>query len=963
MADNVFKGVIDAIAESDNELAGQLLTRISESHVHGREDGQLTTAAATQLTSPVSVFKATDVGKGIDFIEPIVGAATGFEGSYLVATFVDAYNVTLTKIDGSAPSFTDTDPIRWRFTTLRVETTLDFPTKDRQMQLWIGEEAEPIPYSEIVQVPGGQEFRGLGGHRLSIQGIIDAGAPATLTHEGAYFTADAVGKALWVLPEATPNGNEGPQLITAVASDGTSATVSPGGFAADQEIVWFHIKDYDSDKSYLTGLRPPSLERRALQEQSPVTDGSQSYSGIDRLRRALLVDYATEEELDRIGRNLAVTRPLGIDDEQFRCLLKTLSYLPKGTEYALELVLECLFPGGQYEIYEDLANFPNRVFIEIEDIGGDSTEFEGKTYMAPGPVDSGPAADQSPGRGGRELVTTTTATSMTLGTEPITVQDVLRAPVLQQLDMDVLPSADSPAWTYQAQNSATEGTIFTLGGDGTLTNVMGGTDNGGRYITTGLYPEPTDGSVVSVQAWFRASSITDIDDLPWGLAVEDTGIDASYGLFWSDNAAKLASDATSAGLGSFTIASVVDGDWHLMELRRETIGDKHFISAKVDGVLIYGRAYLSTETAFQASPTQDSVRFGYDYLTGTNQDWTVHWDQVRVLEHSTRNFFNSYREDGVFAGTDAVLQSASSAWVAGDVGKHVRIHSSADQRARGLWEIAAFNSGTAVELQGIASDEIVAVASVVQTGVGDDITPSASGVLLYDPNANFPAELRGGKITIAGATNPTNNGTFDIIARVDSTRIYIDNSAAVLETGGAFTWELLVNSVTLDDSRFTADDVGKAINISGSAIVPVSNDGDRIITAFISAKVVHVDGVEFQPELQLVYQFKPYDGSTIGLFAADTGVSFETVGTGGQSGSIVTTRDPLPLANTDVAVSYTSVLSAQIMRNEFVTNDGAAGSEPNIFYPFYIFDVDRATRQLLDEITAAGVIPSFEREF
>jgi len=34
-----------------------------------------------------------------------------------------------------------------------------------------------------------------------------------------------------------------------------------------------------------------------------------------------------------------------------------------------------------------------------------------------------------------------------------------------------------------------------------------------------------------------------------------------------------------------------------------------------------------------------------------------------------------------------------------------------------------------------------------------------------------------------------------------------------------------------------------------------------------------------------------------------------------------------------------------------------------VFYPFYLFDVDQATRQLMDEITAAGVLPAFERIF
>ena len=77
----------------------------------------------------------------------------------------------------------------------------------------------------------------------------------------------------------------------------------------------------------------------------------------------------------------------------------------------------------------------------------------------------------------------------------------------------------------------------------------------------------------------------------------------------------------------------------------------------------------------------------------------------------------------------------------------------------------------------------------------------------------------------------------------------------------------------------------------------------------------------------------------------------------------ITLGDSLPSASEAVSVWYTSVLSAQILRNEFVRNEGSLGVEPNIFFPFYLFDVDRATRQLMDEITAAGVIPEYARFF
>lgn len=957
MADNVFKGVIDAIAESDNELAGQLITRLRESHIHGRDDGRLEAVAPTRLTSPAATFQASDVGKGLDILEPLVGAPSGFEGCYLVASYVDAYNVTLTKVDGSLPTFTTTSPIRWRFTTLRVETTLDFPQRDRLMRLYIGEETEPIPYSQVVQTPGAQEFRGLGGHRLSIYGVVDSTAPTTLSHEGAFFEATDVGKTLFILPDdAGANGNEGPQLITAVASDGKSCTVSPGGLTADEERVWFQIKDCDDDTSYLTGLRPPSLERRALTEQSPVVDGSQSYSGMDQLRRAMLVDYAEEEELDRIGRNLAVDRPLGLADEEYRCLLKTLAYLPKATTYGLELVLGCLFPGGGYEIYEDLINFPNKIYIIIDAVGGDSLESEGRAFLAPGQVDNSgasPAAVTDYGRGGREKITSTTATTLTVGTTPITVSDVLRQPDEQELEMDVLPSADTPAWTYVNQG-AVEGSAFSVSGSLLAHTIGAATDNSGHYKRT-LYPQATPGSSVSLAAWFKVVSQTSVTGEPWGLAVHDAELGRSYGLFWGLTTAKLSDDGSTAGQGDETISTLDDGKWHRMELRRETVGTDHFISGYIDGAQVYGRAYRSTDFAAYAGTSE--ARFGYDELVGVTDTWSVSWDRVRLYEQSPRNYFNSTLFDGACTGSDAILRSASNPFLSGDVDKLVRIHSG-DNRVRGRWNIKTFSTAGAVELEGILSDEIVAVASIEISGVGDSIFVSSGTVLVEDAAGVFPDDVRGGYLTISGATNGANNGTFRIIGRESASRIYIENASAITETS-SFAWDLLINAVELDDPIFAPEDVTKELEIQGSAL---SNDGAREVIEYITPKEVRVSGSAFDAELQLQFRFNPYDGTTSGDFPVVSGLLFEIIETGTVAVSAVTLRDALPLANDEVEVGYTTVLSAQVVRNEFVENDGSLGSEPNIFYPFYLFDVDRATRQLLDEITAAGVIPAFERE-
>ena len=178
MADNVMKATVDAIAEADNEVAGFLVTRFRASHVHGQDNAEADVGSPTTLTSPVDIFKSDLVGMGLDIIKPAILALTGNEGSYVVATFVDAKNITLDKIDGAAATLITQKPIRWRLATLKVETTLEFKDNDRQMELWVGEEPEPVVYAALDQTPGAQEFLGIGPHRLEVRGSIASGSPA-----------------------------------------------------------------------------------------------------------------------------------------------------------------------------------------------------------------------------------------------------------------------------------------------------------------------------------------------------------------------------------------------------------------------------------------------------------------------------------------------------------------------------------------------------------------------------------------------------------------------------------------------------------------------------------------------------------------------------------------------------------------------------------------------------------------
>jgi hypothetical protein len=883
MADNVLKATVDAIADSDNELAGQLVTRVRSKLIAGRNDGQLATATPTRLISPEDVFLSSMVGEGVDIIVPAIGAAHGFEGSYLIDTFVDSKNVTLTKIDGLAPAFTDTDPVRWRFTTLKAETTLEFPVDDRIMRLWIGDEPLAIPYAELDQTPGAQEFRGLGPQRYLIGATIAAAAPTDIVFDrDALSTAD-IGKAIWVLPIDPVNGNEGPQLITGYVPATRTATVSPGGLTADQSDVRIMIKDYLTPDGY------PSVLSREL---SAVIDGSQSFSQMDQVRRAMLTDYAEGTELDRIGRNLAVKRLRGMGDETYRCLLQTLAYLPKATVYGLELVLDCLLPGGGWSIYEDLINFPGKVFILLPALSGDSSDFEGKAFLAPSgkdvtpPIDPSKAGGAALGRGDRERQTSSNTTTVTIARAPITVLDVLREDVVQALEMDVLPSADTPAWTFVTQGGGgpAEGAVFSIVATGPSHNVLAHTQPGAPTVDGGYYkktiaPDYLVGSIIDIEAWFRVDSFTTVAGFPWGFYISDLAINKQYGMWFNQTQVEL---SASPGLGTVGPVAhgipVDDGAWRRLKLRRESIGDQHLITAWIGDKIVFAEI---DSTVFPATAANE-IAFGY-FLQAA-QNWTVHWDRVQVLERSTRNYWDIADNNGATAGGDNnFVAFGGTPFVVGDVGKNFRVRTRgttggiAARRNVGLWRASAFVSSSTLTLAGIQLAKIV----TVQTIAGD-------------------------------------------------------------------------NFVDLLDPLFIPEDDVKQIEIFDSVL---GNNGTRNALEYVNPRRLRVDGAPFVSEAQLSYRFNP------NLLAASSAMVWELIDVGTNVGAVLTLREVLPLANTDVEVWYTSVLSAQILRNEFVRNDGSAGAIPNIYYPFYVFDVDRATRQLLDEITAAGIIPAYEREF
>ena len=114
---------------------------------------------------------------------------------------------------------------------------------------------------------------------------------------------------------------------------------------------------------------------------TPVYDLTRQHSAMDRLRRALIVDFADGRDLDRIGRNYGLPRPklLNGDDPNYRIYLKRRMYAPAATLNAIRSVLDAAIHGRWgFAVYEDPRR-PGEVFVEFSNFPANG--LEGKTFL------------------------------------------------------------------------------------------------------------------------------------------------------------------------------------------------------------------------------------------------------------------------------------------------------------------------------------------------------------------------------------------------------------------------------------------------------------------------------------------------------------------------------------------------------------------------------------------------------
>ena len=411
-----------------------------------------------------------------------------------------------------------------------------------------------------------------------------------------------------------------------------------------------------------TGCSPLEF---AHAEEEEVIDWSRNMSQLDATRRALLVAYAEGADLNRIGRSNVVSRPrLMTDDDEYRRLVQVMAWMQKNTVYSLELLLAALFPLGGYTIYESLIEHPCEVFITLpNDIG--TTEL-GRAFMTR-----------------RDDKTSSNVTTITVDKTPVTVISVNTQPVSQVLDMSVLPSAATPAWTYVEETAVVaEATYFSIVGNELQHVHPVGTDSG-RYERTIV---EIDTLFNRVEVAFKITAAATVGGYPWKLFIRDG--EREYSLIWSDAAVALGQEDETLVSGAVAYTFTV-GQWYRLKLERDGL----WIHGFVDGVRV-----LSELAAGFGASVGTLASFGYTDQGNAN-DWTVRWDDARVYSKSTENYWNLPGTLGQLVGGSDILLDASNPFVAGDTDKIIFVNATNEENY-GTW-MGTYVAAGQLQLSGI----------------------------------------------------------------------------------------------------------------------------------------------------------------------------------------------------------------------------------------------------------------------
>lgn len=464
-------------------------------------------------------------------------------------------------------------------------------------------------------------------------------------------------------------------------------------------IVYYYTGKTDTTLTGITHIAssiPVSGTAIDHRSDTAVIDVSEQRSALERLRRSFLVRYAEEDDLNVLGRNLGVPRlPIFGDDDQYRTIIQSMAYCPKGTTQGLELALTGLVGAGNFEIYEDLIKYHNTVFIKINsDILIESSAI-GKMYL------TGHAWNTLSGMQNTIVIADT----------PITVEGVKLKDLEEEFDFrNAIPSAVVyPYWEGETPNNAftyagsvSEGTGVTQVSNSHVkfkTNALNGTvyynilDTQGSRIVPESYVElsttlqiPT-GSILTLNKLLQVALVIADGSFLIRAGIQNT---RAFGLFATESGGHLGNTITLA-LDQFYDITIKKFGTDKVELW-------------VDNQFIDSQPY----SAFTAVTGNHRVSFG---IMGTPAANTEAWFKELNLNINNAIDYWSAREIGTGRVTSAspsrfILSGSPYAFIPSDAGKGFSITGSTITNPQGgnnngNWLIDAFISGTTIELIGL----------------------------------------------------------------------------------------------------------------------------------------------------------------------------------------------------------------------------------------------------------------------
>lgn len=702
---------------------------------------------------------------------------------------------------------------------------------------------------------------------LSAQSVLEANAVIIADNEEAPTVGliealtDAVGSSDTELggmgiTRLTDDANEGSTTIEVETTfpwpdSGTIGIEGQAYAYTSKDNTHFYGLSYTVEGETTAGLRA-SYKRLA-----PVLDLSRERSAVDRARRAMLVDYAEGEDLNALGRNLAVLRPPQLtNDDRFREIIKAIAYNPRGTMYGLELALTGIVGEGNFEIFEDLMRYRNRVFIRLKGSALVADHPIGKAYLS-GPVIRAANNDDT---------VTLPAGTIIEGVRGLRLADEGHSLAC----FTALPSADTrveypgasatPTFAF----TGTEGSTMSLVSTGSR---FGGTASG--YYARRMRIQPESRAEMACMVNVPSTSVLTTDTNQFAVQMQDSSVQARVG-FRHVNAGTYSVGFALAGGGFIAgaAATLNKGSFYEIGIRKE--GDAWHVL--VDGVI--KQTVLSAD--LETNTAAPYVAFGI-FSTGLGTR-TIDVKGVRFFARTQTDYWAARGTDGwLLPEFPTRLNVLADSFVIGvDEGKTLEISGSVAVNPQG-----GNNNGRWI-IDSILNEREVFVKDVPRTRLRTEAATPQRVFVEWDDAFVFPDDL--GKQVIISGSGLGNDGTYVIERLLDDVTfadlsdadspIRVKTTVAEL-TGAAFQTEQDMDwtklPVFIAESNLVWN-LSNAGSVNGLVLeprqsLPISTSGGyiRVMEAFItdvlSAQILedrNVRNTLVQRVPELLYEYYPF---------------------------------------------------------------------------------------------------------